>query len=205
MGVGVGRTVGDRDTIPAASLDRLVLCRGTAGLLFLMLPQSLALWQKIPLLPYLQFPWRLLGPTAGFLAILAGIATQFLLGQSRFGHVPEGEQSRKGSTPSARWNRREVGRLALVVTFITWPILFGLPLTQMPPWLEDFGETSPARVLVIELSGRWLGTTSTAGFCSGDGTTIACPDSGRGGCDLFWLDGRSGESSYLTGWYNGAK
>ncbi len=137
---------------------------GTAGLLFLMLPQSLALWQKIPLLPYLQFPWRLLGPTAGFLAILAGIATQFLLGQSRFGHVPEGEQSRKGSTLSACWNRREGGRLALVVTFITWPILFGLPLTQMPPWLEDFGETSPARVLVIELSGRWLGTTSTADF-----------------------------------------
>ena len=38
------------------------------------------------------------------------------------------------------------------------------PLLQVPPWPADFGDTSRARVVQIELEGRWLGTTSTADF-----------------------------------------
>ncbi|MBK8430217.1 MAG: hypothetical protein IPL28_02485 [Chloroflexi bacterium] len=40
----------------------------------LMLPLSTAVWEAIPLLPFIQFPWRLLGPAASLLAVLAGYA-----------------------------------------------------------------------------------------------------------------------------------
>jgi hypothetical protein len=118
---------------------------GALGFIFLMSPISTFLWQSIPVLPYLQFPWRLLGPAAAFLAVLAGIAVQATLSSPRF---PLTERYRS----------------PLVAFLVIVPILFALPLTQPVPWPEDFGDTSPARVLAIERSGRWLGTTSTADF-----------------------------------------
>ena len=38
-------------------------------LLFLMLRQSTMLWEMIPVLPFLQFPWRLLGAAAVFMFV----------------------------------------------------------------------------------------------------------------------------------------
>lgn len=111
---------------------------GTVGLIFLMLPISTFLWTSIPVLPYLQFPWRLLGAAAAFLAVLAGIGISKL------------------KLVTSHWS--------LLTFAILLPILFGLPLTQMPPWPEDFGDVGPARVVAIEKAGRWLGTTSTADF-----------------------------------------
>jgi len=46
----------------------------TAGFAFMTLPPSLPLWEHVPLLPYVQFPWRFLGPAAFSAAILAGAA-----------------------------------------------------------------------------------------------------------------------------------
>jgi hypothetical protein len=46
----------------------------TAGFAFLTLPASRPLWDRLPLLPYVQFPWRFLGPAAFSAAILAGAA-----------------------------------------------------------------------------------------------------------------------------------
>jgi hypothetical protein len=46
---------------------------------------------------------------------------------------------------------------------ILLPILFGLPLSQPIPW-PDFEEVNTLRMSVIELRGRWLGTTSTADY-----------------------------------------
>ena len=40
---------------------------------FLTLPASRPLWDRLPLLPYVQFPWRFLGPAAFCIAALAGI------------------------------------------------------------------------------------------------------------------------------------
>jgi hypothetical protein len=45
----------------------------TAGI-FMMLPTSLRLWEQLPLLAFVQFPHRLLGPVALVLAVLAGAA-----------------------------------------------------------------------------------------------------------------------------------
>ena len=54
-----------------------------AALLFLMLPISTWVWETAPLLLFLQFPWRLLGPAAAMLAVLAGVgAAAWLTPQS---------------------------------------------------------------------------------------------------------------------------
>jgi hypothetical protein len=42
-------------------------------------------------------------------------------------------------------------------------MLLGLPLSQPAPW-EPFGEVNTLRMSLIENSGRWLGTTSTADY-----------------------------------------
>jgi hypothetical protein len=42
-------------------------------LVFMTTPASAAIWERIPLLRYSQFPWRLLGPASLLLAGLAGI------------------------------------------------------------------------------------------------------------------------------------
>lgn len=44
----------------------------TLGYAFLVLSPSVWLWDRLPLLPYIQFPWRYLGPAAFCLALLAG-------------------------------------------------------------------------------------------------------------------------------------
>jgi hypothetical protein len=52
-----------------------LLLASTVGFAVLTLPISLPLWERLPLLSYVQFPWRFLGPAAFCTALLAGIAT----------------------------------------------------------------------------------------------------------------------------------
>ncbi len=111
--------------------------------LFLMTAPSLPVWEAIPLLAYLQFPWRLLGPAVALLAVLSGAGTSGLL----------------DILPT----RRAAGRW-LVAAFVGGILLLALPLSQAPPWPADFGATGRKEILDIELTGRWLGTTSTADF-----------------------------------------
>ncbi len=110
--------------------------------LFLMLPVSTFVWERLPFLPYFQFPWRLLGAAAAMLAVLAGAGVATLL---------EWRQ----------WSERSVGGITAVA--VALPILLSLPLTQPAPW-PDFGPVSTLRMSLIEHSGRWLGTTSTADY-----------------------------------------
>lgn len=112
-----------------------------AVLVLLMLPISEPLWTAVPLLPYLQFPWRLLGPTAAISGIVAGYGMAGLQGSL--------------TERLARFAP------AVVVALI---LLLALPAAQVPPWPADFGPTTELRVLEEELAGRWLGTTSTADF-----------------------------------------
>lgn len=117
-------------------------------LLFLTLPLSTPLWQLTPLLPYLQFPWRLLGPIAAALAIVGGVGVARL----------------------AQWRDRPVGRwLPPLAIAAIWSL--ALPLSQPPPW-GPFGPTTALAVMQIELEGRWLGTTSTADFVPATVVTI---------------------------------
>ncbi len=113
-----------------------------AMLLGLMLPLSAPIWQALPLLPFLQFPWRLLGPMAAMLALLSALGFDVW---QRAGWLPAGWR---------RWGA------ALWVGVI---LSLALPLTQVPPW-QPFGPTTPQAALGLELEGRWLGTTSTADF-----------------------------------------
>lgn len=57
------------------SLTATILC------IFLLLKESVLLWENIPLLPFYQFPWRMLGPTAlvsSLLLSLTIVSTPFL-------------------------------------------------------------------------------------------------------------------------------
>lgn len=114
------------------------------ALLFMMTPASTFLWQAVPLLPYLQFPWRLLGPTVALLAILAGVGAGAIL-RALSRRLPA----------AARWTP---------AALVALPLLLALPLVQVPPWPGDPWDTSARGVVLVEMRGRWLGTTSTADF-----------------------------------------
>ncbi len=108
------------------------------GLIGLMLPLSDAVWSAVPLLPFLQFPWRLLGPAAACLAVLAGFAA---------GRLP-------AWLPA--FPRPDLWMVLLILAL-------AVPLSQVPPW-EPFGPADVAALTYQETRGRWLGTTSTADF-----------------------------------------
>lgn len=112
--------------------------------LLLMMPLSTRLWETIPFLPYFQFPWRLLGAAAIFLSVLGAAGVEALA----------------ALFPPAREARAAVVSTAVAVAAV---ILAGLPLSQPSPW-GDFGEVNTLRMSLIENSGRWLGTTSTADY-----------------------------------------
>lgn len=113
----------------------------SAVLVFMLLPISTFIWEILPLIQFMQFPWRLLGPLAAILAVLNGIGTDFVV---------------------QRLNPRV--KVFFPTIAIGLIMISSLALIQVPPWPEDFGPTTAARVLEEELAGRWLGTTSTADF-----------------------------------------
>ena len=117
-------------------------------LLFLILPASQPVWGAIPLLPFLQFPWRLIGATNAMLAVLGGIG------------VGACYQYAASQQSAAVWQRVATYMPTVAVLLI---IALALPLTQVAPW-GTFGETGVEDVLTSELAGRWRGTTSTADF-----------------------------------------
>jgi hypothetical protein len=110
----------------------------------MMLPESEPLWEIIPFLPYFQFPWRLLGAASMFLAILGAAGFDGLL----------------RSIPAMQTGLRPSWATAMAVLS---PMILALPLSQPAPWTE-FGEVNTLRMSLIENSGRWLGTTSTADY-----------------------------------------
>ncbi|MBC8263608.1 MAG: YfhO family protein, partial [Anaerolineales bacterium] len=54
------------------------------SLIFMVLPQSVAVWDHLPLLEYVQFPWRFLGIASLAAALLAGAAISLLSDRVRF-------------------------------------------------------------------------------------------------------------------------
>ena len=121
-----------------------------AGLLFLMLPISTFVWEALPFLPFFQFPWRLLGAASAMLAVLAGAGSASVLAMVE-------KKRGEGQSP---WRAADSWLAAGLVAF---PILLGLPLSQPAPW-ADFEEVNQLRMTLIENTGRWLGTTSTADY-----------------------------------------
>ena len=113
-------------------------------LLFLMLPASTFVWEGLSFMPFFQFPWRLLGATAAMLAVLGGVGVSSLvalLQNSNYQQV-------------VRW---------LPAGAVGMTLILALPLSQPAPW-KPFGDVHTLRMSLIEQSGRWLGTTSTADY-----------------------------------------
>jgi hypothetical protein len=111
---------------------------GAAGLTFLVTPPSLPVWEALPPLAFVQFPWRLLGPAALTAGISAGAAVHEV---------------------ARRWPRTG---LAVSVAALAALHLAALPLLDPLPW-ADFGPVSALRIIQ---SGQdwWPGTTATNEF-----------------------------------------
>ena len=125
------------------------------GTLFLMLPVSEPVWELLPFLPYFQFPWRLLGAMAAMLAVLGGAGTQALIAHA------------------SRSKTARVRPAWLTAAAVSVPMVLALPLSQPATW-SPFGEVNTLRMSLIENSGRWLGTTSTADYVPA--TVIMLPE-----------------------------
>ncbi|MBN1260797.1 MAG: hypothetical protein JXB35_08965 [Anaerolineae bacterium] len=63
-----------------AAVEHLLLTLATIGLLMMTLSLTLPVWERIPLLSFLQFPSRFLGPASLLLAALAGYGASRLPG-----------------------------------------------------------------------------------------------------------------------------
>jgi hypothetical protein len=110
----------------------------TVALLFLSLflssPLSVWLWEHLPVLPYLLFPWRFLGVAVFMLALLAGLTFRLL--------------------PSGPW------RMATLVVALIAVVLTSLPLLYTHVYPERFVSQDLADALAFETRTGLLGGTS---------------------------------------------
>src|SRR5574341_166343 len=125
---------------------------GFAILVILMLNLSGPLWDAVPLMAFLQFPWRLLGPAAMCLAMLAAHTTNLI-------HIAPPRTHR-----------------LLESALVILPILFALPIFIPPDW-ENFGPADQLAMLDFELNGLALGTTSTGDFVPVEVDVVPNPNS----------------------------
>lgn len=119
----------------------------SAALVLMMLSPSAFIWERVPLMSFIQFPWRLLGPAAAMLAVCTGAA---------FGTL---SAHLKPSTSGAHWAAEGLGAAGLLAI-----LTLALPTMYLPPWSADLWSTTPRSIIQVELDGRWLGTTSTGDF-----------------------------------------
>jgi hypothetical protein len=98
----------------------LLFFAGVAGLfVFMSTPSSIWIWEHVPLLPFVQFPWRFVGRASLPVALLAGAAALPLRGSATEGG--------RGVTGTGSY----VARLVLPV-LVGGVVLAGLPSTYPP-------------------------------------------------------------------------
>ncbi|NJN84103.1 MAG: hypothetical protein HC802_18730, partial [Caldilineaceae bacterium] len=93
----------------------------TALLLFVMTPLAAPLWEAIPPLSVIQFPWRLLALTAFTLSALAGLGCAHLLGE----YVDDLDAATSGALA-----------IAALVVFASYAYI-DANLEPVEPWRED--------------------------------------------------------------------
>jgi hypothetical protein len=117
-----------------------LLLASTIGFALLTLPVSRPLWDHVPLLPYIQFPWRFLGPAAFCAALLAAASL-----------IPDTQ-----SLPS---NPRSpiplLQSLSLILLFILGNLGWFYPRHCSPP-----GEQSVSGMIAWERATDTVGTTA---------------------------------------------
>ncbi len=110
---------------------------GLLGIVFiaLMLPAAAFLWDALGALAFLQFPWRLLGPAAFCLALLAAF--------------------------NGHWLERLPTRLSLplLAGIVAALVALALPTLYVDEWEHTTVDTSPAAYHEQELAGRQRATT----------------------------------------------
>jgi hypothetical protein len=117
---------------------------------FLTLPVSRFLWERVPLLPYVGFPWRFLGP--------AGLTAAWLAGAS----VGWGQRWR----PGMRAMGVGLPTLALVTFSLTW---------LYPRYLAPVENLTPAGLIAFERESGALGTTSVGEYLTCRSGCRNCP------------------------------
>ncbi|GIK41733.1 MAG: hypothetical protein BroJett011_55660 [Chloroflexota bacterium] len=88
-----GELKGTQEAAPRLLASSPLLLFATLGLVvavFMMLPLSVGVWDRLPLIAFVQQPHRLLSVTAFLLAILAGAASAAMPGRLSFGFVVGG-------------------------------------------------------------------------------------------------------------------
>jgi hypothetical protein len=120
----------------SSNAHRIALVLLTGLFALLMLPLSLPVWDRLPLVEFIQFPWRLLGPASLLLAALAGA------GIARLPH-------------RFRWPGAVVSSMALLLLALPW--LF-------PGSLERQADPTPVDVIAHEMETGALGTTAAGDY-----------------------------------------
>lgn len=131
----VGLLPGERTLSRTARAQKWALAAACLALLGMTLPFSAPVWKRLPLLHFIQFPWRILGPASLGLALLGG------LGLSRF-------------PGSSSW-RLPLTLCAAGVFALTW--LF-------PPYAPPQPALTPPNLIRIEHATGGLGTTTAGDY-----------------------------------------
>ncbi len=105
----------------------------------LVLPASAPIWKAFPLLTYLQLPWRLIGPAAMTLGVLAGASVSW------------------AEAIPWKW-----GQLAFGAAGVAACLAGALPVMNPLPW-ADYGPVTPQRLFAFEREGN-IGTTAQNEF-----------------------------------------
>ncbi len=124
---------------PAEWAPGVFWAAGGIVFILLMLRIGQPLWEALPPMAFIQFPWRLLGPAALCLALVGGHAA----------HLVDRLPGRAGPIAYG--------------TLIALPLALTLPIVVPPGW-GDFGPTDRLAMLDYELRGYALGTTSTGDY-----------------------------------------
>jgi hypothetical protein len=123
-------------TSRVATTHRLALALLLGLFTLFMLPLSLPLWDRLPLVEFIQFPWRLLGPASLLLAVLAGAGVARL--------------------PS-RWREPGAVLSSAAILLVALPWLF-------PASLASLAAPGPIAAISHEIETGALGTTAAGDY-----------------------------------------
>ncbi len=154
LGIGAAGALyvrGFRSRHPQCFLGVIFFALMAIALIAMILPGSIALWDNLRPLQILQFPWRLLGPAAACLAIVAGANGLWL------------------DRIDLRW---QVSLIALVIAI---PIMVSIPLFFVPEWRHKTLDTSIEAYHAEEVARRQMGTTFTGEYRPKDVHTTPDP------------------------------
>ena len=130
-----------------------LLLASTIGFAVLTLPISRPLWDRVPLLPYIQFPWRFLGPAAFCAALLAAASASSTKYQTP--STPDPVPNPQSLIPDPQSLVPLLQSLSLVLLFILGNLGWFYPRHCSPP-----GERSTAGMIAWERATDTLGTTA---------------------------------------------